>query len=33
MNFTKKQLALWHKKCRRCLIENARLSVLSTTGD
>ena len=32
MIFTKKQLALWRKKCRRCLIENARLR-LSTKRD
>ena len=25
MIFTKKQLALWRKKCRRCLIENAHI--------
>ena len=25
MIFTKKRFALWHKKCRRCLIENAHI--------
>ena len=27
MSFTKKQLARWRKKCRRCLIKNAHIWV------